>query len=263
MANSKSNRNHVVKNLAFMLESKLQNGAAVTYLVTAEQINDCDGHFVQLDGYVYAKPYRYGQRWIWGRKNGALIREKPEEGEKKGKGRAWIRNWWNKTAGYEIAKAVEEAFGGKRQLLTPEDVAEMRGFAKKTATRPVSAVQPKPQAVVASAPSDTDVPPEKTENANVLAGPERPQPEIELPPVAEDDLAIGDSEENLLDRLQAGDPKLFMELGATPGHAVQWARQIRSGEAVINGIEDVVLIRGVGAKTASKLISNWHAKFEK
>lgn len=273
MANydTNTNGNHIVKNLAFMLDSKLMNGAPVTYLVTAKQINDQAGHFVQLDGYVYAKPYRYGQRWIWGRKNGALIREKPEEGEKKGKGRAWIRNWWNKTAGYELALAVEEAFGGKRQTLTPDDVAAMRGFAKAKPSL-TSTVQPKPQAVAAPALNDTDVAPsEEPEGVNVVpVEPEPSQPKVELPPITEDDkqaveddLAIGGSEENPLDRLQAGDPKLLMELGATPGHAVQWGRQIRSGAVVLNGIEDIGLIRGVGAKYAANMISNWHNKFEK
>ena len=80
---------------------------------------------------------------------------------------------------------------------------------------------------------------------------------------AEDDVSIiNGMGESPIDRLQAGDPSWFVELGAPQKYAERWAQQIRDGSVTINGIEDVMMIRGIGKKIAEKLIIAWHEKFE-
>lgn len=63
-----------------------------------------------------------------------------------------------------------------------------------------------------------------------------------------------------LERLQAGDVSIFLELGVSQVRASKWAQQIREG-VKIEKIEDVSVIKGVGPHMAEKLVKVWNEKF--
>lgn len=88
----------------------------------------------------------------------------------------------------------------------------------------------------------------------------------ETAPVAIEDVAdevamIDGMEENPVDRLAAGDPSLFMELGISQTYATKWAKEIRESGVAIASIEDMVLVNGVGPRAAEKLVTAWNEKF--
>lgn len=77
----------------------------------------------------------------------------------------------------------------------------------------------------------------------------------------DEDLAMLDKEtKSPLERLQAGDVSIFLELGVSQVRASKWAQQIREG-VKIEKIEDISVIKGVGPHMAEKLVKVWNEKF--
>ena len=133
---------------------------------------------------------------------------------------------------YDIAKAVQAAFTKGEGVLTPEQVEQLRGSVS---------------AKLAPKTSDINMPQITAEDEKAVS----------------EDLATLESDMgSAIDRLQAGDTSLFVELGFPQVYAERWAEQIRNGSVTINSVEDVVNIRGIGKVRAEQLISAWGEKFE-
>lgn len=76
------------------------------------------------------------------------------------------------------------------------------------------------------------------------------------------ELAIVDSMgESPLDRLAVGDPSIFLELGATQGHALQWSKWIRENSPEIHDVTDLSQVSGIGKASLVKLVTAWQVKY--
>lgn len=199
----------------------------VKRVISAQVIKNFNGSFRQLEGHVYnlhaGKLVSTGAKWFWGKgKDGKLYREAD------GRGKVWMSLCGTYCA-HEIATAVEAAFK------TGEGVIS-ESFDVKPAITP--------------------------EGEEPLQLPV-PVNQIEIEADVADDLVIVDGiGESPIDRLQAGDPTLFIELGIPQAYAEHWSEEIRKGDVTLNSIEDIMNIRGIGKVRAEKLISAWGEKFE-
>ena len=197
----------------------------VKRVISAQVIKNADGSFRQLEGHVYN--LHAGKLVSTGAK---WFWGKGKDGklyrEADGRGKVWMSLCGTYCA-HEIAAAVEAAF--------------------KTG-----------EGVISESFDEPAITPEVEEPLQL------PVNQVEIEADVADDLVIVDGiGESPIDRLQAGDPTLFIELGFPQVYAERWASQIRSGDIAVNSVEDVVNIRGIGKVRAEQLISNWHAKFEK
>ena len=241
--------------------------------------------FEQFDGNLYhvqdGRVVGNGTRWYWGLDRKFASAKHPF-GELYREGRTATNPWLPKVyltlrgrvpfIPYDVAAAIQAAYKTGKGVLTPEQIAKLWGKTLKSIARTAMPKQTVVQAApVPQAPAVKAEPPVQPVAEPVVQAPvPAPAQKVELPVVTpedtaavEEDLAMLDKEtKSPLERLQAGDPSILMELGVSQTRASKWAQQIREGSVVVKSIEDVASIKGVGPHMAEKLVKAFHEKFD-
>ena len=207
------------------------------YVITSMRGTSQKTGLPQLEGHIWAPRdksrtgYVQVNRWIWG--------FDPEErhlihDDATGQFRAWVADEWFEGMGISIANIVYSALHDGEGLI---DCPFKKPAAKQAVIKTADVMESAP------APDDADVPDEDED-------------------VQEDVAVLDGMDESPLNRLNAGDPTFFMELGATEKQAKRWSKWIRENNGTsFNSIADVSKVQGIGKKTTEALMASYNERY--
>ena len=216
------------------------NGKMIEYVIESEKgYSDKTGLF-QLEGHLYVESdksstgYANVNRWIWGTQPDNKLPKEDWTLWKTADGQpiAWLSYRICDEFNIALAETIMRAYKTGEGLI---DCPFKKPTAKQVVIKTADVMESAPVPDDADAPDEEDV---------------------------QEDLAVLDGMgESPLDRLSAGDPTFFMELGATEKQAKRWSKWIRENNTSFNNIADVSKVQGIGKKTMEALTASYNEKY--